>query len=181
MKVTGTALEGVLIIEPKVFTDERGFFLESFQLERYRQIGITQPFVQDNYSRSNHGVLRGLHFQRQHPQGKLVSVSRGAVYDVVVDINPNSPTCGQFVGLELNEQNHRQLWIPPGYAHGFCVLSEIADLHYKCTDLYQPQDEGGLIWNDPELKIPWPIATPILSSKDQCYPSLRQLLSRNHV
>lgn len=178
MNVIETALAGVLIIEPKVFGDQRGFFLEGFQTERYRDAGITLPFVQDNHSRSQHGVLRGLHFQRTRPQGKLVSVSRGSVYDVAVDINPESPTCGQFVGIELNDENHRQLWIPPGYAHGFCVLSETADFHYKCTDLYYPEDEGGLIWNDPEVNIPWPVDAPKLSAKDQCNPTLRQLLAK---
>ncbi|WP_223533138.1 dTDP-4-dehydrorhamnose 3,5-epimerase [Pseudomonas sp. BF-R-30] len=176
MKVIETALAGVLIIEPKVFGDQRGFFLESFQTERYRELGIELPFVQDNHSRSQRGVLRGLHFQRTRPQGKLVSVSCGSVYDVAVDINPDSPTCGQFVGVELNDENHRQLWVPPGYAHGFCVLSEVADFQYKCTDLYYPEDEGGLIWNDPEVNIPWPIENPNLSGKDQCNPTLRQLL-----
>lgn len=178
MNVIETALAGVLIIEPKVFGDQRGFFLEGFQTERYRDAGITLPFVQDNHSRSQYGVLRGLHFQRTRPQGKLVSVSRGSVYDVAVDINPESPTCGQFVGIELSDENHRQLWIPPGYAHGFCVLSETADFHYKCTDLYYPEDEGGLIWNDPEVNIPWPVEAPKLSAKDQCNPTLLQLLAK---
>lgn len=177
MKVMETALPGVLIIEPKVFGDHRGFFLETFQAERYREAGIRLPFVQDNHSRSGQGVLRGLHFQRSRPQGKLVSVSRGAVYDVAVDINPDSPTCGRFVGVELNDENHRQLWIPPGYAHGFCVLSEIADFQYKCTDYYAPEDEGGLLWNDPAIGIPWPVENPKLSAKDQINPTLEQLLS----
>ena len=177
MKVIETQLAGVLIIEPKVFGDHRGFFLETFQLERYRDAGIGLPFVQDNHSRSQRGVLRGLHFQRTRPQGKLVSVSRGAVYDVAVDINPDSPTCGQYVGVELNDENHRQLWVPPGYAHGFCVLSEVADFQYKCTDYYQPEDEGGLLWNDPDVGIPWPVAEPQLSAKDQLNPRLRDLLS----
>ncbi|VXB84065.1 dTDP-4-deoxyrhamnose-3,5-epimerase [Pseudomonas sp. 8AS] len=178
MKVIETQLAGVLIIEPKVFGDHRGFFLETFQVERYRDAGIGLPFVQDNHSRSQRGVLRGLHFQRTRPQGKLVSVSRGAVYDVAVDINPDSPTCGQYVGVELNDENHRQLWVPPGYAHGFCVLSEVADFQYKCTDLYFPADEGGLLWNDPEVAIPWPLDAPQLSTKDQVNPTLRQLLGR---
>ena len=176
MKVIETVLPGVLIIEPKVFGDHRGFFLETFQVERYRQAGIDLPFVQDNQSRSQRGVLRGLHFQRTRPQGKLVSVSRGAVYDVAVDIDPESPTCGQFVGVELNDENHRQLWVPPGYAHGFCVLSEVADFQYKCTDLYFPEDEGGLIWNDPDVNIPWPISEPQLSAKDMQNPRLRDLV-----
>lgn len=177
MKVIETKLPGVLIIEPKAFGDHRGFFLETFQVERYREHGIDLPFVQDNHSRSARGVLRGLHFQRKRPQGKLVSVSRGAVYDVAVDIDPQSATCGQFVGVELNDENHRQLWVPPGYAHGFCVLSEVADFQYKCTDYYQPEDEGGLLWNDPDVGIPWPVAEPQLSAKDQLNPRLRDLLS----
>lgn len=176
MNVIQTELPGVLIIEPKVFGDHRGFFLETFQIERYRDIGITLPFLQDNHSRSPRGVLRGLHFQRTRPQGKLVSVSRGAVYDVAVDINPASSTCGRYVGVELSEENHRQLWIPPGYAHGFCVISDLADFCYKCTDLYIPQDEGGLIWNDLDINIPWPIENPLLSEKDQKNISLRKLL-----
>ncbi len=176
MKIIETALTGVFIIEPKVFGDQRGFFLETFQAERYRDVGITLPFVQDNHSRSQRGVLRGLHFQRTRPQGKLVSVSRGAVYDVAVDINPESPTCGQYVGVVLNDENHRQFWVPPGYAHGFCVLSETADFQYKCTDLYYPDDEGGLIWSDPDVNVPWPVETPKLSEKDQANPTLRQLL-----
>ena len=175
MNVIETALPGVLIIEPKAFGDHRGFFLETFQVERYREAGITLPFVQDNHSRSQRGVLRGLHFQRTRPQGKLVSVSRGAVYDVAVDIDPASATYGQFVGVEHNDDNHRQLWIPPGYAHGFCVLSEVADFQYKCTDFYFPADEGGLLWNDPDVGIPWPITEPQLSAKDIDNPRLRDL------
>ena len=169
MKVLETILPGVLIIEPKVFGDARGFFLESYQAERYRQLGIAHTFVQDNHSRSARGVLRGLHFQRSRPQGKLVSVSRGSVYDVAVDINPASPTCGQFVAVELNDENHRQLWIPPGYAHGFCVLSDIADFQYKCTDIYHPASEVSLAWDDPTVGIDWPLPggePPQLSAKD---------------
>ena len=175
MKVIETALPGVLIIEPKAFGDHRGFFLETFQVERYREAGITLPFVQDNHSRSQRGVLRGLHFQKTRPQGKLVSVSRGAVYDVAVDIDPASATYGKFVGVELNDDNHRQMWVPPGYAHGFCVLSEVADFQYKCTDFYFPADEGGLAWNDPDVGIPWPITEPQLSAKDANNPRLRDL------
>lgn len=177
MNVIQTQLPGVLIIEPKVFGDERGFFVECYQELRYRDAGIELPFVQDNHSRSQYGVLRGLHFQRNRPQGKLVRVTRGAVYDVAVDINPDSPTCGEFVGVELTADNHLQLWIPPGYAHGFCVVSDIADFQYKCTDLYYPEEEGGLIWNDPDVNIPWPVETPKLSEKDLRNPSLRTLLS----
>lgn len=176
MKVTPTQLPGVLIIEPKVFGDSRGLFKETFSAQRYQdEAGITLPFVQDNYSRSEKGVLRGLHFQKKHPQGKLVSVLRGAVLDVAADINPASATFGQYVAVELTETNHRQVWIPPGYAHGFCVLSDIADFSYKCTDYYRPDDEAGVAWNCPRLGIDWPIIDPILSDKDQKHPRLEQL------
>jgi len=175
MKVTETQLAGVLIIEPKVFGDSRGFFKETFQAERYREAGIECTFVQDNYSRSQKGVLRGLHFQITKPQGKLVSCPKGAVFDVAVDIDPESTTYGQYVGVELTEENHKQLWVPPGYAHGFCVLSETADFQYKCTDYYDPSDEGGVIWNDPDVAIEWPIAHPSLSSKDALLPTLAEL------
>jgi len=175
MNVTETKLAGVLIVEPKVFGDARGFFKETFQAERYREAGIEYTFVQDNYSRSQKGVLRGLHFQITKPQGKLVSCPKGAVFDVAVDIDPNSITYGQYVGVELTEENHKQLWVPPGYAHGFCVLSETADFQYKCTDYYDPSDEGGVIWNDPDVAIEWPIAHPSLSSKDALLPTLAEL------
>jgi len=175
VKVLETKLPGVLIIEPKVFGDHRGFFKETFQVERYKEIGIDLPFVQDNHSRSQKGVLRGLHLQKGRPQGKLVSCSRGAVYDVAVDVNPSSKTFGEYVGLELSEDNHLQLWIPPGYAHGFCVLTDVADFQYKCTDLYFPNDEGGLLWNDPDVNIPWPVESPQLSEKDKLLPTLDEL------
>jgi len=175
MKITETKLSGVLIIEPKVFGDSRGFFKETFQAERYREAGIEYTFVQDNYSRSQKGVLRGLHFQITKPQGKLVSCPKGAVFDVAVDIDPESTTYGQYVGVELTEENHKQLWVPPGYAHGFCVLSETADFKYKCTDYYDPSDEGGVIWNDPDVAIEWPIADPSLSNKDALLPTLAEL------
>jgi len=175
MKVMETQLAGVLIIEPKVFGDARGFFKETFQAERYREAGIEYTFVQDNYSRSQKGVLRGLHFQITKPQGKLVSCPKGAVFDVAVDIDPESTTYGQYVGVELTEENHKQLWMPPGYAHGFCVLSETADFQYKCTDYYDPSDEGGVIWNDPDVAIEWPIDNPSLSSKDALLPTLAEL------
>lgn len=174
MNVIETALPGVIILEPNVFGDARGFFIESFQLERYREAGIDLPFVQDNQSRSTKGVLRGLHFQRSAPQGKLVRVSRGSVWDVAVDVDPRSRTFGQHVGVELNDENHRQLWVPPGYAHGFCVLSDVADFQYKCTDYYRPDDEGAILWSDPELDIPWPVDTPLISEKDRNNPTLRQ-------
>ncbi|WP_339846534.1 dTDP-4-dehydrorhamnose 3,5-epimerase [uncultured Halopseudomonas sp.] len=179
MKVIETCLPSVLIIEPKVFGDHRGFFCETFQVERYAEVGIALPFVQDNHSRSARGVLRGLHFQRTRPQGKLVRVSRGSVYDVAVDVDPASPTCGRYVGIELNDENNKQLWVPPGYAHGFCVLSDVADFQYKCTDYYFPDDEGGLLWNDPDVRIPWPIEAPQLSAKDQNNPTLQRLLHKD--
>jgi dTDP-4-dehydrorhamnose 3,5-epimerase len=167
MQVFETAIPDVKLIEPKVFGDDRGFFLESFQAERYaQQAGITLAFVQDNHSRSARNVLRGLHFQRSKPQGKLVRVVRGEVLDVAVDIRRGSPTFGNVVAEILSEDNKRQLWIPPGLAHGFVVLSETADFEYKCTDYYDPSDEGSLIWNDPDLNIDWRVTDPILSAKD---------------
>ncbi|NLY13348.1 MAG: dTDP-4-dehydrorhamnose 3,5-epimerase [Gammaproteobacteria bacterium] len=176
MNVIDTLLAGVKIIEPKVFGDHRGFFKETFSAERYAQMaGISQTFVQDNHSRSRKGVLRGLHFQKSKPQGKLVSVIRGAVYDVTADIDPSSATYGQYVGVELSEDNHRQLWIPPGYAHGFVVLSDEVDFVYKCTDYYDPADEGGLAWNCPVLNIAWPLKDVQLSEKDKNHPGLKDL------
>jgi dTDP-4-dehydrorhamnose 3,5-epimerase len=175
MKVTEVKLPGVLIIEPDVFGDSRGFFKETFQTHHYKTLGIGLDFVQDNHSRSQKGVLRGLHFQVNNPQGKLVTCSRGAVYDVAVDVNPDSLTFGEYVGVELTEDNHRQFWVPPGYAHGFCVLSDSADFQYKCTDFYNPDDESGILWNDPDVAISWPIKEPLLSEKDSCLPSLSDL------
>jgi dTDP-4-dehydrorhamnose 3,5-epimerase len=167
VNVVKTKLHGCIIIEPKVFGDERGFFLETFQTERYAALaGITLPFVQDNYSRSSKAVLRGLHYQKTKPQGKLVRVVRGEVYDVAVDIRQGSPSFGQWEGVILSEENKKQFWVPPGFAHGFLVLSDVADFEYKCTDYYDPSDECGVLWNDPDLDIPWPIAKPILSDKD---------------
>jgi dTDP-4-dehydrorhamnose 3,5-epimerase len=176
MNVIETALAGVVIIEPRVFGDDRGFFLETFSQQRYLEsAGIQLPFVQDNHSRSTKGVLRGLHFQKTKPQGKLVRVVTGEVYDVAVDINPESPTYGQYEGVILSEQNKRQFWVPPGYAHGFVVLSETADFEYKCTDYYDPSDEGGVLWNDPDIAIPWPIDNVSLSEKDAILPCLKDL------
>ena len=175
MKCEATALPGVLIIEPNVHGDDRGFFLESYQAERYQEAGITQPFVQDNHSRSSKGVLRGLHTQKQNPQGKLVRVTRGCVFDVAVDIDPNSPHFCQWVGVELSEQNFKQLWIPPGYAHGFLVLSDVADFQYKCTTYYDPSDEAGVRWDDPVISIDWPLeGAPKVSAKDQDLPTLKK-------
>lgn len=174
MQVIQTKLEGVLIIEPKVFGDHRGFFKETFSAERYKELaGIEQAFVQDNHSRSRKSVLRGLHYQKTKPQGKLVSVTRGAVFDVAADINPESPTYGQYVGVELSEDNHRQLWIPPGYAHGFVVISDEVDFVYKCTDYYDPSDEGGVAWDCPMLNIAWPLTDVQLSDKDKAYAGLK--------
>ena len=179
MKVTETALPGVRIIEPRVFGDARGFFLETFQAERYRdEAGIALPFVQDNHSRSRRGVLRGMHSQAINPQGKLVRVARGEVFDVAVDIDPASKTFGKWVGVTLSEENHRQLWIPPGYAHGFVVISDYADFEYKCTDYYNAGAESGVIWNDPEVGIEWPIADVQLSKKDELLPTLAQIRAR---
>jgi dTDP-4-dehydrorhamnose 3,5-epimerase len=178
MIIIETKLPGVLIIEPKVFSDPRGFFKETFQQQRYREAGINFDFVQDNYSWSGKGVLRGLHFQINKPVGKLVGCSQGAVFDVAVDVNPSSSTFRQYVGVELTGDNHRQLWIPPGYAHGFCVLSKSADFQYKCTDFYDPSDEASVIWNDPDLAIRWPISQPLLSDKDLNSPSLKELVNK---
>ena len=167
MEVTKTRVDGVLLIKPKVFGDERGYFVETYQKDRYSEIGITHPFVQDNHSMSRRGILRGLHYQTKHPQGKLVMVSLGAVFDVAVDIRPDSPTFGKWFGAILSQENQHQLWIPPGLAHGFLVLSDIAHFHYKCTDFYDPKNETSILWNDPELNIEWPFAEDVvLSQKD---------------
>ena len=176
MKVIETQLPGVRIIEPRVHGDSRGFFVETFQADRYRrEAGIELAFVQDNHSRSGRGVLRGMHSQRSRPQGKLLRVARGEVFDVAVDINPRSATFGKWVGVTLSDENCRQFWVPPGYAHGFVVLSEIADFEYKCTDYYDPGDEIGVMWNDPDVGIEWPLNNPLLSAKDHKLPSLAQL------
>lgn len=176
MKISHTKLKDCLIIEPRVFGDERGFFLETFQAIRYDQeAGIDMPFVQDNHSRSAKGVLRGLHFQKTKPQGKLVRVVRGEVYDVAVDIRKGSTTFGKWVGVTLSENNKKQFWVPPGFAHGFVVLSDAADFEYKCTDYYDPSDEGCILWSDPDLDISWPIANPTLSTKDKSAKRLADL------
>ncbi|MBF7993288.1 dTDP-4-dehydrorhamnose 3,5-epimerase [Rahnella laticis] len=177
MKVLNTKIDGVKIIQPKIFGDERGFFLETFELNRYREmLEIDLNFVQDNHSRSGKNVLRGLHFQKHNPQGKLVRVVRGAVFDVAVDIRPGSATFGQWEGIILSEENKTQFWIPPGLAHGFAVLTDIADFEYKCTDYYTPKNEGCLLWNDPEVGIEWPDITPILSEKDRDGLLLKNLI-----
>lgn len=177
MQIIETKLPGVLIIEPKVFGDSRGFFLETWQQSRYKEMGISGEFVQDNLSFSTKGVLRGLHYQQPHAQGKLVSVVLGEVFDVAVDIRVGSPTFGQWVGVMLSGDNHRQLWIPAGFAHGFCVTSETAYFTYKCTDVYTPEAEGGIIWNDPNIGIEWPLIDVSLSDKDKKYPRLKDVAS----
>ncbi|NMO21031.1 dTDP-4-dehydrorhamnose 3,5-epimerase [Pyxidicoccus fallax] len=173
MNVIPTDLPGVLIVEPKVFGDDRGFFMELFNAKRYTDAGIPGSFVQDNYSRSARGTLRGLHFQEPQAQGKLVQVLTGTVYDVAVDVRRGSPTFGKWTAVELSAENRRQLWVPAGFAHGFCVVSESADFHYKCTAFYSPETERGIAWNDPDLAIPWPVKEPLLSPKDAKAPRLK--------
>lgn len=176
MNVIETKLSGCVIIEPQVFGDHRGFFLETFQAKRYaEEAGIMLPFVQDNHSRSTKGVLRGLHFQKTKPQGKLVRVVRGEVFDVAVDIRPESKTFGQWEGVILSEENKKQFWVPPCFAHGFVVLSDTADFEYKCTDYYDPSDEGSIAWNDPDISIDWPYYENLnLSEKDLLAPSFKE-------
>jgi dTDP-4-dehydrorhamnose 3,5-epimerase len=169
MQITVTEIAEVVVIEPKLFRDERGFFLETFQTRKYAAAGIVQPMVQDNHSGSHRGVLRGLHYQIHKPQGKLVGVAVGEVFDVAVDLRRSSPTFGRWVGVALSAQNHRQLWVPPGFAHGFYVVSEWAEVIYKVTDFYDPSSERTLIWNDPQVGIRWPLVEgrePLLSPKD---------------
>lgn len=168
MNVLETRLPGVMIIEPKVFGDERGFFMESWNARAFSELGITGPWVQDNHSRSARGVLRGLHYQVQQTQGKLVRVTAGSVYDVAVDVRRSSAHFGQWVGVELSAENKRMLWVPPGFAHGFLTLSESADFQYKCTDYYAPEWERSILWNDPAIGIDWPLdgIEPALSAKD---------------
>jgi dTDP-4-dehydrorhamnose 3,5-epimerase len=175
MQVTETTLPGVLLIEPKVFGDARGFFKETWASDRYRQAGIVGEFVQDNLSRSAHGILRGMHLQHPHGQGKLVSVVDGSVFDVAIDVRVGSPTFGRWYGCDLSAENHRQLWIPPGFAHGFCVTTESAVFMYKCTDTYHPESEIGIAWNDPDVGIVWPISRPLLSAKDSAHPRLMSI------
>lgn len=172
MNVDTTPLPGVLLITPRVFGDSRGFFLETFHLEKYAVHGIRGPFVQDNWSHSAKNTLRGLHFQEPNAQGKLVSCTRGAVYDVAVDVRVGSPTFGKWFGCELSEANKKQLWIPQGFAHGFCALSDDADFLYKCTALYAPDCEHSIAWNDPAIGIDWPTQAPLLSKKDLEAPVL---------
>ena len=172
MNVIATDLPEVLILEPRLFGDQRGFFLETYQFARYAEAGITRPFLQDNLSRSGYGVLRGLHLQHPSTQGKLVSAMRGRVLDVAVDVRVGSPNFGRHVAVELSEENRRQLWVPRGFAHGFAVLSDTADFFYKCDDLYSPTDEISVRWNDPAIGIDWGVVNPSLSARDAAAPLL---------
>lgn len=168
MKIIETAIAGALIIEPKVFGDPRGFFMETWNAATFAEAGLEMKFVQDNHSRSQRGVLRGLHFQNPSPQGKLVRVTRGAVFDVVVDIRKSSPTFGQWIGIELSEENQRMLWVPEGFAHGFLTLEDNTDFVYKCTTLFAPENEHIIAWDDPTIGVDWPLddITPLISEKD---------------
>ncbi len=176
MKVTKCSLDGILLIEPAVYVDDRGFFLENFEKERYRELGITEYFVQDNHSRSRKDVLRGLHFTKNKPQAQIVTVMRGKIFDVVVDIRKNSPTFGEWFGTEHGDEGPRQVYMAHGFAHGFCVLSDYADLHYKVSQRYDPSDDGGLRWNDPGIGIDWPVDTPVMSNRDKNHPLLKDML-----
>lgn len=176
MRFLPTELPGVIIIEPDVYRDRRGFFLETYHADKYREGGIGVLFVQDNHSCSRRGTVRGLHAQRRRPQGKLMRVSRGAILDVAADIRRGSPTFGRWVAVTLSADNFRQLYVPPGFAHGFCVTSEIAELQYKCTEVYDPSDEITIRWNDPDLAIEWPVHEPLLSDRDRAAPRLAEMM-----
>jgi dTDP-4-dehydrorhamnose 3,5-epimerase len=175
MKINETELDGVLIIEPDVFNDQRGYFFEIYNQNRYQEIGIKSTFIQDNLSSSKKGTLRGLHYQHPHDQAKLVQVIQGEVFDVVVDIRRGSQTFGKWIGEYLSDENKRQLFIPKGFAHGFCVLSDTALFHYKCSDNYAPKYEGGILWSDPDVGIDWPVASPIISKKDAGFTCLKDV------
>src|SRR6478736_8931448 len=178
MEIHPTDLPDVKVIVPRVFRDARGFFLETWRQDKYAAAGIGPAFVQDNHSRSQRGTLRGLHAQHKVPQGKLVRAVRGEIWDIAVDIRPGSPTFGKWAAATLSETNHHQLWVPPGFAHGFCVVSEEAEVEYKCTELYDRADEIGVRWDDPSLCIEWPVKTPLLSAKDLALPTLAELRER---
>ena len=178
MKFTTTSLPGVLLIEPDVYRDPRGFFLETYQEKKYAEHGIQGPLVQDNHSHSRRGTLRGLHAQSRRPQGKLVRAVEGEMFDVAVDIRRGSPTFARWFGAVLSGQNFCQLWVPPGFAHGFCVLSETVHVEYKCTDFYDPEDEVAVAWDDPAIGVAWPIQDPVLSAKDQKALRLADLMER---
>ncbi len=175
IKFTRTSLPGVLLIDPDVFSDARGFFMETHHQKKYAGEGIGKAFVQDNHSHSQKGVLRGLHYQLRHPQGKLIFVITGGIFDVAVDIRQGSPTFGKWLGTLLSAENKRQIFVPEGFAHGFCVLSETADVLYKCTDFYNPGDEFGVLWSDPAIGIDWPVEMPVISLKDSQYPGLKDI------
>ncbi len=176
MNIIKTKLPGVCIIEPKIFGDSRGYFFEMYNGKKYTEIGVKKNFLQDNISRSEKGVLRGLHYQLNYPQGKLVTILKGNVFDVIVDVRRGSPNFKQWIGVELNENNHKQVYIPPGFAHGFYVLSDEAYFHYKCTEYYHPEDEQGIIWNDQEINIQWPLESgPMISAKDGKYLSIKDI------
>jgi dTDP-4-dehydrorhamnose 3,5-epimerase len=175
MNIIATSIEGILIIEPQTFEDQRGFFMETYNQSRYVKAGVNEIFVQDNLSYSLKGTVRGLHFQIENPQAKLVYVITGEIFDVAVDIRPGSATFGQWAGIHLSDKNRRQLYIPEGFAHGFCVLSDTARFSYKCSNFYAPEDEGGIIWSDPDIGIRWPVENPIISEKDKQYPKLSDL------
>ena len=181
IKVKKTSLEGFLIVELETFKDDRGFFLETFQEKSYKEAGITDKFVQDNQSRSSKGVLRGMHFQVNRPQAQIVTVMRGCIFDVGVDLRQNSSTFGQWYGVELSDVGQRQVYMAPGIAHGFCVLSDLADLHYKVSRFYDPDDESGMIWNDSEVNIDWPSITPLIHQRDATYQSLSQLIDSHQL
>ena len=178
MRVIPADIPEVLLIEPDVFTDTRGYFLETFHAERYAAHGMPGPFVQDNHSRSVQGTVRGLHLQLTHPQAKLIRVIVGEIFDVAVDVRVGSPTFGNWVGVRLSAESFRQYYIPPGFAHGFSVLSPIAEIEYKCTDIYDPAGQLGLLWNDPALAIPWGVETPVLSDRDRANLTIREALNR---
>ena len=180
MIITTTPLDGLLVIEPKCYQDERGFFLETYQSKRYHEAGIIDAFVQDNQSRSMKNVLRGMHFQVKHPQAQIVTVMRGKIFDVGVDLRAASPTFGKWFGVELSDNGPRQIYMAPGFAHGFFVLSDWADLHYKVSRIYDAHDEGGLYWNDTNVGIEWPVDNPIVTTRDASYPKLDEL-SSNHL
>lgn len=172
MNIIKTSLEGILIIKPNVFEDKRGFFMETYNQNRYNDFGIDATFVQDNLSYSQKKTVRGLHYQIKHPQAKLVQVISGEIFDVAVDIRLGSPTFGKWTGIRLSSENRRQVFIPEGFAHGFCVMSEFAIFYYKCSDFYMPNDEGGIIWSDPDIGIKWPVEDPIVSEKDKQFQKL---------
>jgi len=178
MRVTETSLPGVLLIEPVVHRDGRGFFVETYHADRYREHGLAAPFVQDNHSRSIQGTLRGLHLQVQRPQGKLIHVIEGEIFDVAVDVRRGSPAFGQWVAVNLSADNFRQVYVPPGFAHGFCVISPIAQVEYKCTEVYDPASEIGIAWNDSAIAINWPTREPRLSARDSTHPTLAELQDR---